>query len=126
MMDTIKDDSFDYQAYFRENPPDLTKIQRGLEARERRRKAETPKTVVGIEDDIIAEFKQLVPQEQEYRRLINQALREWLLAKDVKELVRAELQKVVRQTLVSIQDEMALPRFKEVESFSAEEKKVLA
>jgi hypothetical protein len=88
-------DEAKYQTVVRENPPDPAKIQRGLEAREQRRKAATPKTVVGIEDDIIAEFKQLVPQEQEYRRLINQALREWLIAKDVKELVRTELQKVV-------------------------------
>jgi len=81
MMNTIKEDDFDYQTYTRENPPDPVKIQRGIEARERRREAATPKTVVGIEDDIIAAFKQLVPQEQEYRRLINQALREWLLTK---------------------------------------------
>jgi len=81
MMSTIKDDDFDYPAYFRENPPDPAKIQRGLEARERRRRAATPMTVVGIDDDIVAAFKQLVPHEQEYRRLINQALREWLLIK---------------------------------------------
>jgi len=101
-MSTIKDDDFDYQTYFRENPPDPAKIQRGLEAREQRRRAATPMTVVGIEDDIIAGFKQLVPPEQEYRRLINQALREWLSAKDVKELVRTELQQVVQQALALI------------------------
>jgi len=82
-MSTIKDkdETFDYQAYTREHAPDPAKIQRGLEAREQRRKAATPKTVVAIEDDIITEFKQLVPQEQEYRQLINQALREWLASK---------------------------------------------
>jgi hypothetical protein len=79
-----------------------------------------------IDDDIVAEFKQLVPQEQEYRQLINQALREWLIAKDVKELVRAELQKAVRQALSSVQDERALPKFKDMEAFSAEEKGVVA
>ena len=109
-MSTIKDNDFDYPAYFRENPPDPTKIQRGIEARERRRKAATPKTIVSIEDDIIAEFKQLVPHEQEYQRLINQALREWLSAKDVKELVRTELQQVVQHALALIQSRAELPK----------------
>lgn len=45
-MSTIKDETFDYQAYTRENAPDPAKIQRGIEAREQRRKAATPKTVV--------------------------------------------------------------------------------
>jgi uncharacterized protein (DUF4415 family) len=111
-MSTIKDkdETFDYQAYTRENAPDPAKIQRGIEAREQRRKAATPKTVVGIDDDIIAEFKQLVPQEQEYRQLINQALREWLIAKDVKGLVCAELQQVVRQALALIESKAELPK----------------
>jgi len=109
-MSTINDDDFDYPAYFRENPPDPAKIQRGLEAREQHRKAATPKTVVAIEDDIIAEFKQLVPQEQEYRQLINQALREWLVAKEVKKLVRAEPQQVVQQALTLIQSKAELPK----------------
>ncbi len=113
MMNTMKDNDVDYPAFFRENPPDPAKIQRGLEAREQRRKAATPKTVVGIEDDIIAEFKQLVPQEQEYRQLINQALREWLIAKDVKDLVRAELQRVVRQALSLIESKVELPKSQE-------------
>jgi hypothetical protein len=111
-MSTIKDkdETFDYQAYTRENAPDPAKIQRGIEAREQRRKAATPKTVVGIDDDIIAEFEQLVPQEQEYRQLINQALREWLIAKDVKDLVRSELQHVVRLALSLIESKVELPK----------------
>jgi len=124
-MNTIKDD-FDYPAYFRENPPDPAKIQRGIEAREQRRKVTTPKTVVSIEDDIIAAFKQLVSQEQEYRQLINHALREWLIAKDVKELVRAELQKAIRQALASIQKEVEQTNLDKTESFADEEKEVMA
>lgn len=122
-MSTIKDkdETFDYQAYTRENAPDPAKIQRGLEAREQRRKAATPKTVVGIEDDIIAEFKQLVPQEQEYRQLINQALREWLIAKDVKDLVRSELQQVVRQALALIESKVELTKSNTDKPLSVEE-----
>jgi hypothetical protein len=121
MMNTIKDNDVDYPAFFRENPPDPAKIQRGLEAREQRRKAATPKTVVGIEDDIIAEFKQLVPQEQEYRQLINQALREWLIAKDVKALVRAELQHVVRQALSLIESKVESPKSQVEKTVAVEE-----
>ncbi len=120
-MNTIKDNELDYPAFFRENPPDPAKIQRGVEAREQRRKAATPKTVVGIDDDIIAEFKQLVPDEQEYRRLINQALREWLIAKDVKNLVRAELQHVVRQALSLIESKVESSKSNIEKSLSIEE-----
>ncbi len=120
-MSTIKDETFDYQAYTRENAPDPAKIQRGIEAREQRWKAATPKTVVGIDDDIIAEFKQLVPQEQEYRQLINQALREWLIAKDVKGLVRTELQQVVRQALALIESKVELPKSNTEKTLAVEE-----
>ena len=36
-MDTMEEVEFDYEAYTRENPPDLSKIQRGFEARQKRR-----------------------------------------------------------------------------------------
>ena len=38
-MSTTKEREIDYQAYLRENPPDLSNIIRGPEARERRREA---------------------------------------------------------------------------------------
>ena len=38
-MNTTTEKEFDYQDYLRENPPDLTNICRGPEAREKRREA---------------------------------------------------------------------------------------
>ncbi|MCI0696291.1 hypothetical protein L0337_30340 [candidate division KSB1 bacterium] len=111
-MSTIKDkdETFDYQAYTRENAPDPAKIQRGPEARRQRLEAAIMKSVLRIDKDILQQFKQLAPSDQECQRLINQALREWLSAKDVKELVRAELQQVVRQALALIESKAELPK----------------
>jgi len=111
-MSTIKDndETFDYQAYTRENAPDPAKIQRGPEARRHRLEAAIMKSVLRIDKDILQQFKQLAPSDQECQRLINQALREWLSAKDVKELVRTELQHVVQQALALILSRAELPK----------------
>ena len=39
MMSTTTEKEIDYQAYLRENPPDLSNVIRGPEAREKRREA---------------------------------------------------------------------------------------
>lgn len=110
LMSTIKDDVFDYQAYVRENSPGATRIQRGTDARKQRFNAAIARLAIRIDEDILEQFRQLVPQDQGYERLINQALREWLSAKDVKELVRAELQQVIQRALSSTQVGAKLPR----------------
>ncbi|UCE04787.1 MAG: hypothetical protein JSW07_14330 [bacterium] len=58
-MSTIKDENFDYQTYMKENPPDLTKIQRGPEARRQRFEATMKKLSVRIEKNIFDQFQQL-------------------------------------------------------------------
>lgn len=102
-MNTIKDDDFDYQAHMRTNPPDPAKIQRGTEARKQRFESAITKFAVRIDEDILEQFKQIVPPGETFERLINQALREWLSAKGVKELVHAELQQALQMMLSSIQ-----------------------
>ena len=106
LMSTIKDEDFDYQTYMRENPPDPLKIQRGLKARKERMEAALKKLSFRIDKDIIDQFQQLVSPGQDCGKLINQALREWLSAKGVKDLVRTELQQVLQDVLYSYQDEM--------------------
>ena len=106
LMSTIKDEDFDYQTYMRENPPDPSKIQRGLKARKERMEAALKKLSFRIDKDIIDQFQQLVSPGQDCGKLINQALREWLSAKGVKDLVRTELQQVLQDVLYSYQDEM--------------------
>jgi uncharacterized protein (DUF4415 family) len=102
-MNTIKEQEFDYQAYIKQYPPDSTKIQRGNEARRRRFEAAAIKRAVRIDEDILEQFRQLTPEGQECERFINQALREWLSATSVKELVREELHYLLAQALASVQ-----------------------
>ncbi|NUO80044.1 hypothetical protein HUU05_08205 [candidate division KSB1 bacterium] len=98
-MNTIRDEDFDYQAYTRDNPPDPEKIHRGYEARKQRLEAARLKSAIQIDKDILERFRQMIPEGQSYERAINQALREWLSAKDMKELIRGELRQMVQQTL---------------------------
>jgi len=77
-MSMIKAEEFDYQAYTRTHPPDALKIQRGVEARRQRFEAAQRRQVIRIDEDVLDEFRQLTPDAQDYERLINQELREWL------------------------------------------------
>jgi len=101
-MNTSKDDDFDYEAYVQNNPPDVTKIQWGTEARKQRFEAARLRQTVRIDKDIRERFEQLVPLGQSYEQLVNQALREWLQARDIKELIRAELRQTMQQALASV------------------------
>lgn len=105
-MSTSKDDDFDYQAYVRNNPPDITKMQWGTEARKQRFAAAVMRQAVRIDKDVLEQFQELVPEGQRCERLINQALREWLYARGMKELVREELQ----QAFLSMQAEAELAK----------------
>lgn len=100
-MSIIKEEEFDYQAYTRDNPPDLSKIRRGTEYRRQRFEAARMKRTIRIDEDILEEFRQLTPQGQQYEQIINQALREWLTVKSMKEIVREELRQVIQKTLSS-------------------------
>jgi uncharacterized protein (DUF4415 family) len=90
---------FDYQAYTRETPPDPSKINDGTAARELRRAAAMLRQAVRIDPATLEQFRQLADSDQSCEQLINQALREWLSAQGMKEMVRAEIQAAVRQTL---------------------------
>jgi hypothetical protein len=93
-------DTFDYQANMREVPPDPSKIHRGPAERERRRaEAALRYQHVRIERENFEQFQQIAANGQNAEQLINQALREWLAAQGIKEMVRAEIQSAVRQTL---------------------------
>jgi uncharacterized protein (DUF4415 family) len=102
-MNIIKDKEFDYQAYTKEHPPETAKIRRGLDARKQRFEAARMKTAVRIEKDILEQFQQIAQTGQDHEKLINQALREWLSAKDLKALIRTDLREIVEQALSSNQ-----------------------
>ena len=105
-MSTIKNDKFDYQKYMKKNSPDTERINRGFEARKRRFETAMKKFSVRIEEDVFEQFQKLVSPGHECEKLINKALREWLSAKGVKDLVRTELQQVLQEILYSYQNEM--------------------
>lgn len=44
----------------------------------------------------------MVPEGKGYQSLMNQALREWLAAKDIKDLIRKELTSQVKQALATL------------------------
>jgi uncharacterized protein (DUF4415 family) len=105
----MEDDTFDYQAYVTKTPPDPATIRRGTADRRRRFDAAMMKLTVRIDEDVLNEFIHLTTEGQSCERLINQALREWLSAKDLKELVRTEIQRAVQESLSSGQPGGELP-----------------
>ena len=94
---------FDYQAYMKENAPNPAKIRRGLDALRAKKEAVKTKLTIRIDEDVIQQFRDLTPEGRGYQSLINQALREWLAAQDVKELIRQELAVIVDKAISSIE-----------------------
>lgn len=103
-MSTIKDEEFDYQAYLRENPPDPAKVHHGSCERVKRREAAKARITIRIDQEVIEQFKKMTSEGRGYQNLINQALREWLVAQGVKELIREELSEMVDRVVASIQE----------------------
>lgn len=108
-MNTMEDDAFDYQAYMRETPPDPAKIRRGTAARQQRLDAAIGRQAVRIDPDILQQVGQLTAEGQSPEQLINQALRQWLAADGLREMVRAEIQLAVRQSLSTTQPSLESP-----------------
>ena len=79
-------------------------MQRGTVGREKRREVARHKITIRIDADIIEQFKHMAPEGQSYQSLMNQALREWLMAQGVTELIREELQALMAQMKVSLQE----------------------
>ena len=101
-MNTMEDEDFDYQVYTRETPPDPAKIQRGTAARARRLEAAMSRGAVRVEAGTLSQFEQLVGAGQDVEQVINRALREWLEAQGLRELLRAEIQSAVRQSMTAL------------------------
>jgi uncharacterized protein (DUF4415 family) len=105
-MSTSKaNEEFDYRTFTREHDPDLEEICRGLTVRQRRREAAIQSSSLRIDDDILNDFKQLAQEERGLQELINRALREWLVARGVKELIREELQEAMNKAVFTSAEE---------------------
>lgn len=104
MSTTKRPNDFDYQAYAQKQGPKEEEICRGLKARQtRRREAAKTRITIRLDDDVVEQFKALAPEGRGYQKRINEALREWLAAQSVKELVRQEMSNLVLQAVSSIQ-----------------------
>ena len=108
-MNTMEDESIDYQAYMRETSPDPAQIRRGTATRQQRLDAAIGRRAIRIDPDILDQFGQHVAEGQSVEQLINQALRQWLAADGIKEIVRAEIQLAVRQSLSANPPSLELP-----------------
>jgi len=94
MNTTDSKDGFDYQAQMRATVPDPAEVRKGTGERRKRRELAKARITIRIDHDIIEQFKNAAG-DGGYQRLMNQALRDWLVAQGVKELVRSELKSLV-------------------------------
>ncbi len=104
-MNTIKPNNtseIDYEQLAKEGSPDAAVIRRGTKARRMRREASKQRITIRIDEDLLEEFKTMVPEGRGYQSLINQALREWLVVGGVKGLLRDELTKAFQQVVGSV------------------------
>src|SRR5215210_5553144 len=103
----MEDETLAYQTYMREHEPDLTKIIRGPELHEHRRRrmeeAAAKRPTVRLDEDVAKELRPLTNEDRTYGQVVNQALREWLAAKEMKELVREEIQLAFQQAVLAMQ-----------------------
>ena len=110
MSTTKNNNEFDYQTYSKTHGPKKEEISRGLQARHRRREVAKTRITIRLDDDVLAQFKALSDEGRGYQKLINEALREWLSAQEVKELLRQELTSLVKEAVSSIKEAVTLSK----------------
>ena len=89
-------EDFDYKEYSSTHAPNPAEVRRGRAAREERRSGTKQRITIRLDEDIVDEFKEIAQDGPGYQALINRALREWLSARDVKELIRGDLRELIR------------------------------
>jgi uncharacterized protein (DUF4415 family) len=100
-MNTTEPEQFDYQGTLRRSGPPPGQ-ERGHAARQARRAVAKERITIRIDQDVLERFKDLSPEGQGYQSLINEALREWLSARGVKELIREELEVMTEKVLSAV------------------------
>lgn len=95
-MSTNKD--FDYQEHYANAKPDPEKLVSSQQARAQRRNMTKQRITIRLDQDILEQFKHMA-NEEGYQTLINQALRQWLQAQSVKELLRQDLPDLIHQAV---------------------------
>lgn len=93
---------FDYPGHVRSEVVDRAELTRGPEARSRRHAgAAKERVTIRLDSDVVESFKELTgdAQGKGYQSLMNQALREWLTARGLPEMLREEVRRVLREEL---------------------------
>jgi uncharacterized protein (DUF4415 family) len=103
-MNTKKTKEVDYEKLMRDYQLEPSEIKRGAKEREKRREAAKKRITIRIDEEILDQFKLISPEGRGYQSLINLALREWLTAQGVKELVNDKISQIVDQAVASLQD----------------------
>ncbi len=101
-MGPTTESEFDYVEHIRSQAPDRAGMSRGPEERSARHARPGKERVTIRLDSVIVEaFKELTgePGGKGYQTLVNQALRDWLMARGVHELMREEIRRVLREEL---------------------------
>jgi uncharacterized protein (DUF4415 family) len=109
-MHTSEPEEFDYQSSMRQSTPEARQIRRGTRERELRRAGAKERITIRIDHDVLERFKDLAPQGQGYQSLINEALREWLSARGVKELIREELEEMTEKVVSAVRATQRSPQ----------------
>ena len=109
-MSTKKDELDILREEVLNQEPDPSKRTRGPEARRARmRKNEkaSGKTMISIriDDDLLNNFKTLADG-RGYQSIINKALREWWVAKEIKELVAQELHELSDKVCSKVEEKL--------------------
>ena len=94
-----KKKDIDYEAYMLSTEPNPER-RLNYEEREKRRKAKTKsKITIRLDLDILEAFKELASDDMGYQSLMNKALRDWLEAQSVEELLRSELPSLLEKAI---------------------------
>ena len=91
----------EYEAALKAITPREERLVNSQEARAARRAAATLKQriTIRVDEDILEEFRELAGEDGNYQTLINHALRQWLEARGLKELLREELPSLIHHAL---------------------------
>ncbi len=93
----------DYERLKNKKPEDFGR-KYNQEERKARRLLKS-RITIRIDDDVLDEFKSLSPEGKGYQSLINQALREWLIARDVRSFLKEEISELMKETRSSLHRE---------------------
>ena len=91
----MKEDE-DYERLKNSKPSDFGRKYTQEERKARRQ--QKSRITIRIDEDILDEFKSIASDGKGYQSLINQALREWLIARDVRSLLKEEIAELLQET----------------------------